>query len=337
MTAAKGISVFSVAPMMELTDRHCRYFHRKLSRKSLLYTEMITAKAVLHGDTKNLLKYNPVEKPLALQVGGADPEELSEVTIIAEGLGFDEINLNVGCPSSRVKSGSFGAILMKDPILVSKCVEAMKIVAGKIKVSVKCRIGVDEQEPEISLPEFISTVANGGVDHFIIHARKAVLTGLSPKENRSIPPLNYSVVEAIRCRFPELKVSINGGINSLETALSFLNDGYHGVMLGRAAYYYPEMILSKVDTQIYGVEAPKSMMDIVCGLIPYIEEELDLGTSLHKITRHLMRAFLGYKGAQNYRRHLSENAWKKNSDSKVLLNALSMIENGDSIKRVATF
>ena len=325
--------MFSVAPMMDLTDRHCRYFHRKLSSKSLLYTEMITAKAVLYGDTNSLLKYNPVEKPLALQVGGSDPQELAEVTVIAEELGFDEINLNVGCPSSRVKSGSFGAILMRNPMLVSKCVEAMKISAKKIKISVKCRIGVDEQDPEISLPEFIATVANGGVDHFIVHARKAILRGLSPKENRSIPPLNYPIVESIRCRFPNLKISINGGIDSLDSARSFLNDGYKGVMVGRAAYYYPEMILSNVDSQIYGLGVQRSMIEVAFSLIPYIDEELNSGTSLHKITRHLMRAFLGYNGAQNYRKYLSENAWKKNSDSKVFLNALSMIEIDDTVNR----
>ena len=322
----KVINKFSVAPMMDLTDRHCRFFHRKLSEKALLYTEMITSKAILYGNTRKLLKFNPAERPLALQVGGSDPAELGQVASIAEELGFDEINLNVGCPSSKVKSGCFGAILMRNPGLVSKCVEAMKCSAKNMKVSVKCRIGVDQQDPSVTLPAFISSVSNGGADYFIIHARKAILSGLNPKENRTIPPLDYSIVKSMKEKFPDLAICLNGGISSLDAASDLFSEGFDGVMLGRASYYYPEIILSRVDSRLFGIGKPKNMIEVISELIPYIDEELDFGTRLSQITKHLMRAFLGYKNAKEYRRYLSENAFKKGANSNVLLNALSIID-----------
>ena len=324
------INRFSVAPMMDLTDRHCRYFHRILSKNALLYTEMVTSKAILYGDTRKLLKFDPMEKPLALQVGGSDPIELAEVASIAEELGFDEINLNVGCPSSRVKSGMFGAVLMKDPKLVCRCIEQMKNAVNNVPVSVKCRIGVDNQDPKVILPNFVSSVSKAGADYFIIHARKALLSGLSPKQNRKIPPLDYAVVDSVKKSFPDISICLNGGITSLAVAKELLDTTFNGVMLGRASYYYPEEILLKVDSLIYGSGKSKTMFQAVSELLPYIEKELDTGSHLSEITRHLMRAFVGHRGARQYRKHLTENSFRKEAKAGVFVEALSIIENENS-------
>ncbi|NBR53929.1 MAG: tRNA dihydrouridine(20/20a) synthase DusA, partial [Rhodobacteraceae bacterium] len=260
----------SVAPMMDWTDRHCRYVHRLLSRNALLYTEMVTAPAVIHGDRERLLGFDPAEHPIALQLGGSDPAQLAEATRIAADYGYDEINLNVGCPSDRVQSGSFGAVLMESPGLVADCVAAM-IAASPVEVTVKCRIGVDDQVPEEILPEFLSRVAAAGVNRFTIHARKAWLQGLSPKENREVPPLDYDLVFAMKETFPHLHLSINGGISSLEAAEGFLARGIDGVMIGRAAYHQPADILADADRRIWGEETGRSAEETVRAMLPYIK------------------------------------------------------------------
>ena len=315
----------SVAPMMDWTDRHCRVFHRQFSREALLYTEMVTAAALVRGDARHLLAYDTSEHPVALQLGGSDPEMLAEAVRIARPFGYDEINLNVGCPSDRVQSGAFGAVLMQDPDLVARSVDAM-IRASDVPVTVKCRIGVDEQDPEDVLPAFIETVAGAGVTHFIIHARKAWLQGLSPKENRDIPPLDYPLVHAMKARFPALAISINGGIMTLDAAEDHLARGLDGVMIGRAAYHDPAAVLGAADQRIFGRDvAPTAPETAVRAMLPYIERELTRGTRLNQITRHMLGAFAGRPGARRWRRMLSEGAHKAGAGPELVEEALAAV------------
>jgi len=315
----------SVAPMMDWTDRHCRYVHRLLSRNALLYTEMVTAPAVIHGDRERLLGFDPAEHPIALQLGGSDPAQLAEATRIAADYCYDEINLNVGCPSDRVQSGSFGAVLMESPGLVADCVAAM-IAASPVEVTVKCRIGVDDQVPEEILPEFLSRVAAAGVNRFTIHARKAWLQGLSPKENREVPPLDYDLVFAIKETFPHLHLSINGGISSLEAAEGFLARSIDGVMIGRAAYHQPADILAEADRRIWGDDTGRSAEEVVRAMLPYIEVHLASGGRLHQITRHMLGLFHGRPGARHWRRILSEGAHEEGAGLPLVLKALAEVE-----------
>ncbi len=295
----------SVAPMMDWTDRHCRYFHRLLSRKALLYTEMVTAKAVIHGDRARLLAYHPAEQPVALQLGGSEPAELAEATRIAAEFGYAEVNLNVGCPSDRVKSGSFGAVLMEQPELVAECVAAMQGQGAEI--TVKCRIGVDEQEPRDVLPDFLAKVSGAGVQSFTIHARKAWLQGLSPKQNRDVPPLDYPLVYAMKAAFPALEICINGGIASLAEAEAHLAH-VDGVMIGRAAYHDPFAILAPADARLFGGPPPRPEAEVIDHMCDYIETELAKGARLNQITRHMLGAFAGRPGARRWRRRLSDGA-----------------------------
>ena len=293
---------FSVAPMMDRTDRHCRYFHRLLTKRSLLYTEMLHANAVLKGDTEKLLNHHTDEHPLVLQLGGSDPSALSEASSISEKFGYSEVNLNVGCPSSKVQKGRFGAVLMKEPKLVAKCISQMK-EATTLPVTVKCRIGVDDMDQNIHLDNFINEVSSAGCNTFIIHARKAWLKGLSPKDNREIPPLNYERVYKLKKTFPDLKFIINGGIKSLHESSIHLQH-VDGVMIGREAYENP-LLLAEVDSVIFSdKKVSTSRSDILKSLIPYISDELERGTKISHITRHLMGLFRGFDGAKNMRKYL---------------------------------
>ena len=300
---------FAVAPMMDWTDRHCRVFHRQLSSRALLYTEMLTADAVLRGDRARLLGFDPGEHPVALQLGGADPAALAEAARIGADLGYDEINLNVGCPSDRVQSGRFGACLMAEPDLVARCVRAMsEAVGASVPVTVKCRIGIDDQDSEVDLDRFIDTVADGGCSHFVVHARKAWLKGLSPKENREIPPLDYGRVKRLKARRPDLAIVLNGGIASLAEAKSHL-ETFDGVMLGRAAYQTP-WVLSEVDRDIFcdrEREAP-TRLQVLQQLRPYVKRHLECGGRLHNVLRHTLGLFQGEPGARAFRRFISERA-----------------------------
>ena len=294
--------IFCVAPMMDRTDRHCRYFHRLLTKRSLLYTEMLHSNAILYGDLNKLLEFKVEEHPLAIQLGGSDPSSLAEASIISEEFGFKEVNLNIGCPSSKVQKGRFGAILMKEPELVSKCVHAMK-KSVNIPVTVKCRIGVDDMDEDASLNKFIKEVSFSGCETFIIHARKAWLNGLSPKDNREIPPLNYERVYKLKENFPELNIVINGGIKTIKESIEHLRY-VDGVMLGREAYDNP-FILTEVDSEIFS-DAMKPMLrtDVLYKLLPYIQSEIDKGTKISHITKHLMGLFKGFDGAKNIRKYL---------------------------------
>ncbi|MFV2002149.1 MAG: tRNA dihydrouridine(20/20a) synthase DusA [Paracoccaceae bacterium] len=316
--------IISVAPMMDWTDRHCRYLHRLMSTRTLLYTEMISARAILHGDLSRLLAYHPSEHPLAVQLGGADPHELAQAARICADHGFDEVNLNIGCPSDRVQSGAFGAVLMRQPDLVAECAGAM-IAACPVRVSVKCRIGVDDQTPEQVLPDFLARVSAAGVRHFAIHARKAWLSGLSPKKNRDIPPLNYPLVHAMKAQFPTLHLSLNGGIASLAQARAHLDAGIDGVMIGRAAYHAPCDMLLGADRLISGAPASRTAHDVVHLMIPYIDAHLARGGRLAQITRHMLGMFQGRPGARHWRRILSERAHLDGATSQVVLDALAAI------------
>ena len=312
----------SVAPMMEWTDRHCRYFHRLMSQQALLYTEMVTSPALVRGNATHLLKYSQAEQPVALQLGGSDPDELAEATRLGAEAGYAEINLNVGCPSDRVQNGAFGAILMRDPKLVAECCAAM-IKASPVEVTVKCRIGVDDQDPHEVLPEFIARVAGAGVGRFTIHARKAWLQGLSPKENRDIPPLDYDLVQQMKGLFPSLHLSLNGGVTTLADAKSALDRGMDGVMIGRAAYHQPGDILMDADHVIYG--APKrerAREDIVTAMLPYIDAHIAKGGKLGQVTRHMLGLFAGKPGARYWKRHLSENAHKPDAGAHTVVDAI---------------
>jgi tRNA-dihydrouridine synthase A len=314
---------FSVAPMMEWTDRHCRFFHRLLTRRALLYTEMLTTGAVLHGDRARLLRYDPAEHPLALQLGGSDPHALAACARIGADLGFDEINLNAGCPSDRVQEGRFGACLMAEPALVGDAVAAMK-AAVSVAVTVKCRIGIDEQDPEEALEVFACAVEQAGVDALIVHARKAWLKGLSPKENREIPPLDYARVYRLKAAHPRLPIVLNGGIASVEEVHAHLAH-VDGVMMGRAAYQEPWRLLA-VDPVFFD-EAPRfaSPKEAATALIPYIERELAQGTRLHGITRHLHGLFRGVPGARAFRRYLAGAAATPQASAEFLAEALSLV------------
>jgi tRNA-dihydrouridine synthase A len=310
--------------MMDWTDRHCRAFHRLLTRRARLYTEMVTTGAVIHGDRARLLGFDASEHPVALQLGGSDPRDLATSAKIGEEFGYSEINLNVGCPSDRVKDGRFGACLMAEPKLVGACVDAMKR-AVSIPVTVKCRIGIDDQDPEAALDMLARDVVAAGADALVVHARKAWLDGLSPKENRDIPPLDYDRVYRLKAALPDLPVIINGGIGSLSEAEAHLAK-VDGVMLGRAAYQEPWRLLT-VDPDIFGEAAPHaSMKDALAAMTPYIERELARGTRLHAITRHLVGAFHGVPGARAFRRHLAENGVKPGADVNVLREAIALVQ-----------
>lgn len=293
--------------MMDWTDRHCRFFHRQISREALLYTEMVTAAAVIRGDRDRLLGHDAAEHPVALQLGGSEPAELAEAARIAADRGYDEVNLNVGCPSDRVRSGCFGAVLMERPALVAECVAAM-IAACPVEVTVKCRIGVDEQVPEAVLPDFLNRMSEAGVRRVAIHARKAWLQGLSPKENREVPPLDYPLVLRMKAEFPRLQISVNGGIASLAQAEAFLAQGLDGVMVGRAAYHEPHDILGRADAAIFGGAAGPDRFEVIERMRPYIAAHLAAGGRLHQITRHMLGLFHGQPGAKIWRRILSERA-----------------------------
>ena len=313
---------FSVAPMMDWTDRHCRFFHRLLTRHALLYTEMVTAAAVLHGKRDQLLAFSPEEHPVALQLGGSDPVLLAEAAAIGADYGYDEINLNVGCPSDRVQVGSFGACLMAEPALVAECVAAMQAVVA-IPVTVKCRIGIDEQDSEADFEQFVTTVAGAGCGTFIVHARKAWLKGLSPKENREIPPLDYGRVHRLKAAHPNLEIVLNGGLGSLDQALGEIG-GLDGVMLGRAAYQTP-YLLADADRRLFGDAAePRTRADILDALLPYAERHLAKGGRLNNIVRHILGLMHGEPGARAFRRFLSETAVRTGAGIEVLNEALAM-------------
>jgi tRNA-dihydrouridine synthase A len=314
---------FSVAPMMDWTDRHCRVFHRILSQHALLYTEMLTTGAIIHGNRARLLGYSPVEHPVALQLGGSNPTDLATAAKIGEDFGYNEINLNVGCPSDRVQDGRFGACLMAEPALVGQCVAAMK-AAVSIPVTVKCRIGIDDQNPEESLATLANAVVAAGVDGLIVHARKAWLQGLSPKENRDVPPLDYPLVYRLKASLPNLPIAINGGIVHIQDVRDHLAH-VDGVMLGRAAYQEPWRLLD-VDTDIFeDCAAKQTMMQALARFIPYVEEQIAEGVRLHSMTRHLVGAFHGVPGARAFRRFLAENATRPGADASVLSQAMALV------------
>ncbi|TCV57158.1 tRNA-U16,U17-dihydrouridine synthase [Vibrio crassostreae] len=313
----------SVAPMLDWTDRHCRYFHRLLSQQTLLYTEMVTTGAILHGKG-DFLEYNEQEHPLALQLGGSNPVDLAACAKLAGERGYDEVNLNVGCPSDRVQNGRFGACLMAEPELVADCISAMKEVTD-IPITVKTRIGIDDQDSYEFLTKFVSTVSEkGGCEQFTIHARKAWLSGLSPKENREIPPLDYDRAYQIKKDFSDLVIAVNGGITTLEQTKEHLQH-LDGVMIGREAYHSP-FILAEVDQQIFGLDTPiKKRSQVVEEMYPYIERELSNGASLGHISRHMLGLFQSMPGARQWRRYISENAHKKGAGIEVMQTALAKI------------
>jgi tRNA-dihydrouridine synthase A len=323
----------SVAPMMGWTDRHARYFLRLISKHTLLYTEMVTIGALSHnrqkvGDQKRFFAFHELEHPLALQLGGSDPQVLADCALMAEDAGFDEVNLNVGCPSDRVSSGSFGACLMAQPDLVADCVSAMRAKLD-IPVTIKCRIGIDHMESFEEFDDFINIVAEAGCETFIVHARKAWLQGLSPKQNREIPPLKYDYVHRLKKNRPELNIVINGGIKTIESVQQQLCQ-VDGVMLGREAYYNP-YILARVDKDIYQDENAviKSRQDIVYEICEYIDYQQAQGVQLHSITRHILGLFQGRRGAKAWRRHLSENGHRADADSSVVKAALTHVAGWD--------
>jgi len=315
---------FSVAPMRDWTDRRCRHLHRLLSAQALLFTEMVTSAAVVHGPRERLLGFDAMEHPLALQLGGSDPAELAAAARIGEQWGYDEINLNVGCPSDRVQSGRFGACLMAEPELVAQCVAAMKD-AVSVPVTVKCRIGIDDQDTEASLDRFADAMVGAGVDALYVHARKAWLQGLSPKENRTIPPLDYPRVHRLRARLAPLPMAINGGIDTLEavdTQLAVMD----GVMVGRAAYHDP-MLLAQIDRRVFGADTPvPSLGWIMTQMADYAEAELARGAKLNQITRHMLGLANGRPGARVFRQILSVDAARPGADPQVLLRALAAVE-----------
>jgi len=314
---------FSVAPMLDWTDRHCRYFHRLLTRNALLYTEMVTTGAILHGNQERFLAFNRQQNPVSFQLGGSDPADLARCAELVEQYGYDQLNLNVGCPSDRVQNGRFGACLMAEPDLVAQCVSTMRQRVS-IPVTVKSRIGIDELDSYEALRHFVSTVADAGCNDFIIHARKAWLKGLSPKQNREVPPLRYDVVYQIKKDFPELNISLNGGVTTLAAATEILQH-VDGVMVGREAYHNP-YLLAEVDGQIFqSSNAIKTRHQVVMELIPYIREHLQQGGRLHNITRHILGLFHGVAGARAWRRMLSEKGVKPGADEEVVLEALNSI------------
>jgi tRNA-dihydrouridine synthase A len=310
--------------MMDWTDRHCRVFHRLMTRRARLYTEMLTTGAIIHGDRRRLLGFDPSEHPVALQLGGSDPLDLATAAKIGEEFGYDEINLNVGCPSDRVKDGRFGACLMAEPALVADGIAAMKR-AVKIPVTVKCRIGIDDQDPEVALDVLARGVVAAGADALVVHARKAWLNGLSPKENRDIPPLDYDRVYRLKAALSGVPIIINGGIGSIAEAKLHL-DHVDGVMLGRAAYQEPWRLLD-VDPELFGEAAPyATMKDVFEAMFPYIEDQLAQGAKLHSMTRHFVGAFHGVPGARAFRRHLAEKGVRPGAGVDVLRDAIALVE-----------
>jgi tRNA-dihydrouridine synthase A len=319
---------------MDWTDRHCRFFHRLLTRRALLYTEMLTTGAILHGDRNRLLGFDPAEHPVALQLGGSDPRALAECAAIGADFGYDEINLNVGCPSDRVQEGRFGACLMLEPDLVGECIGAMK-AAVKIPVTVKCRIGVDEQQPEQALFAFTDIVKAAGTDALIVHARKAWLKGLSPRENREVPPLDYAIVHRLKAAHPDLAVVLNGGIASVEQAQAEIGN-LDGVMMGRAAYQEPWRLLA-VDPLVFGAAAPfPGVKEAALALAPYIEREMAKGARLNTITRHVLGLFRAVPGARAFRRHLSVEAVRPGATAQVMADALALVvDSGADMAHIA--
>ncbi len=323
----------SVAPMMEWTDRHERYFLRLLSRRTLLYTEMITTGALLHGDVARHLRFDPAEHPVALQLGGADPGALAECATLAEGWGYDEVNLNVGCPSDRVQAARFGACLMGEPELVRDCVAAMRRRVS-IPVTVKSRIGIDDRDSYEDLYGFVACVADSGCDTFIVHARKALLSGLSPKQNREVPPLRYQYVYCLKRDLPDLTVILNGGVLSLDAAADHLAQ-VDGVMIGRAAYRDP-WILADIDRLFFDDHTPViSRRDAVVRYLPYVAARLTEDVPLHAMTRHILGLFNGCRGARQWRRFLSENAYRPGAGTDVIEAALGFVETGEEAGRAA--
>ena len=318
----------SVAPMMDHTDRHQRYLLRLITAQTVLYTEMIVTGALLRGERSRLLAFDPLEHPLALQLGGSDPRDMAVCARLAESAGFDEVNINVGCPSSRVQRGRFGACLMAEPDLVAACVSAMR-AAVSLPVTVKTRIGIDDADAYEDLARFVTTVAATGCTTFIVHARKAWLSGLSPKDNRTIPPLHYDRVHRLKSDFPHLEIIINGGITSLQAVgeqLALVD----GVMIGREAYHNP-YLLATADADVYGCPSRvRSRADVVEQVAPYVERELAAGTRLTNMTRHLLGLFQGQPGARRWRRHLSEHAHRKDASVEVLFDALAKLGSDDS-------
>lgn len=314
---------FNVAPMLDWSDLHERYFLRLISKHTLLYTEMVTTGALIHGDRQRYLKFNPEEHPVAMQLGGSDPTDLSECAKMVEDMGYDEININVGCPSERVQRGSFGACLMAEPELIAECVEQMRQIVD-IPITVKHRIGIDDKDSYAELQHFIRTVASGGCESFIIHARKAWLKGLSPKQNRDIPPLKYDVVYQIKCDFPDLDIVINGGIKTLAECQQHL-EHVDGVMMGREVYHNP-YILAELDKTLYGADTPLlTRKQILQQFIPYVEDQLSQGVYLKHMSRHLLGLFQGISGAKAWRRHISENSYKVGASIEVLEDAASLV------------
>lgn len=315
---------FCIAPMLDWSDRHCRYFWRLLSNNALLYTEMITTGALLRGDAQRFLQFDPSEHPLALQLGGSDRNDLAACARLAEQHGYDEINLNCGCPSDRVQNGAFGACLMAQPALVADCIKAMQD-ACSIRVTIKHRIGIDDMDNYAAMANFVDTIAATGCNTFIVHARKAWLKGLSPKQNREIPPLRYDYVYQLKREFPHLNIVINGGIDSLDSCAVHL-EHVDGVMLGRSAYHTP-YLLSSVDRNFFADTRPvKTRAQIIEELLPYIEQQLHLGHTLHTVTRHILGLYQGLPGARQFRRILSEKAPRAGADISVLTEALARVE-----------
>ncbi|HEX8167740.1 MAG TPA: tRNA dihydrouridine(20/20a) synthase DusA [Beijerinckiaceae bacterium] len=323
----------SVAPMMDWTDRHCRFFHRLLSRRTRLYTEMVTTGAVIHGPREKLLGFDPAEHPVVVQLGGADPRELAKAARIAAELGYDEVNLNVGCPSDRVQEGRFGACLMREPALVGDCVAAMK-AAVPVPVTVKCRIGVDEQDPEAALDALADAVVAAGADALFVHARKAWLEGLSPKENRDVPPLDYGRVYRLKSARPELPVAVNGGVRTIEEAKDHLAR-VDGVMMGRAAYQDPELLL-RVDPELFGEAPPVAdAFEALDAFEPYVAARLAEGVRLNQMTRHILGLFAGRPGARAYRRHLATEAVKPGAGLATLRAAVDHVRRASELRAAA--
>ena len=310
--------------MMAYSDRHCRFIHRLFSPQALLYTEMVVATAVVRGDAARLLEFDPAEHPVALQLGGSDPTELAAAARIGAGMGYDEINLNVGCPSDRVRDGAFGACLMLQPAQVARCVAAM-LDAVDVPVSVKCRIGIDQEESYDFFAAFIDTVAAAGVHHFVVHARNAILAGLSPRQNREIPPLKYSYVHRLKRERPELHVTLNGGLTSCEAALQALREGVDGVMLGRAAYQRPAILAELHTALVDSTRDPPEPLAIVEAVVPYAREQIRSGVRLHAIARHLSGLMNGVNGARAWRRFLSQNASRPEAAAEILLAAADIL------------
>jgi tRNA-dihydrouridine synthase A len=324
---------FSVAPMLDWTDRHCRAFHRVLTRRARLYTEMVTTGALIHGPRARLLAFDPSEHPVALQLGGSEPADLGVCARLAEDAGYGEVNLNIGCPSERVQKGAFGACLMREPDLVADCVAEMR-ASVRIPVTVKCRIGVDDQDPREALFAFVERVAQAGCTTFVVHARKAWLKGLSPKDNREIPPLDHPLVYELKRTHPDLTVVINGGIATLGEAEAHLAH-VDGVMMGRAAYQSP-WLLAGADRALFGEANPTATRhEALAKFLPYVERERERGTTLNAMTKHILGLFNGLPGARAFRRHLSENAVKPGAGAEVIAAALALVPGGAAVRAAA--